>query len=120
MARWTFVPPNQITVNGWLDQWLAMKAEDLEETTVYNYRVTLNRVRGKLGRIRLQELTEEDVEEWMHWALKHGRVRGGKAGTPLGVTSVEMSLARLKDALNRAVTRRLTSSCTVGSDASSS
>lgn len=103
----TFVPPNQITVNEWLDQWLAMKAEDLEETTVYNYRVTLDRVRGRLGRIRLQELTEEDVEEWMHWALKHGRVRGGKAGTPLGVTSVEMSLARLKDALNRAVTRRL-------------
>ncbi|GAA3159210.1 hypothetical protein GCM10010521_53960 [Streptomyces rameus] len=103
----TFVPPNQINVNEWLDQWLAMKAEDLEETTIYNYRVTLDRVRGRLGRIRLQELTEEDVENWMHWALKHGRVRGDKAGTPLGVTSVEMSLARLKDALNRAVTRRL-------------
>jgi integrase len=43
----------------------------------------------------------------MHWSLKHGRVRGGKAGTPLGVTSVDMSPARLKDALNRAVTRRL-------------
>ncbi|WP_229887254.1 tyrosine-type recombinase/integrase [Streptomyces olivaceoviridis] len=103
----TFVPPNQINVNEWLDQWLAMKAADLEETTIYNYRITLDRVRGRPGRIRLQELTEEDVEGWMHWALKHGRVRGGAAGTPLGVTSVEMSLARLKDALNRAVTRRL-------------
>ncbi|MEH0551153.1 tyrosine-type recombinase/integrase [Streptomyces sp. B21-101] len=100
-------PPNKLTVNEWLDQWLAMKADDLEETTIYNYRITLDRVRGKLGNIRLQELTEEDVEGWMHWALKHGRVRGGKAGTPLGVTSVDMSLARLKDALNRAVTRRL-------------
>lgn len=103
----TLVPPNKVTVNEWLDQWLAMKAEDLEETTIYNYQITLDRVRGRLGNIRLQELTEEDVEEWMHWALKHGRVRGGKAGTPLGVTSVDMSLARLKDALNRAVTRRL-------------
>ena len=103
----TLAPPNKLTVNEWLDQWLAMKAEDLEETTIYNYRITLDRVRGKLGTIRLQELTEEDVEGWMHWALKHGRVRGGKAGTPLGVTSVDMSLARLKDALNRAVTRRL-------------
>ncbi|WP_242435739.1 site-specific integrase [Streptomyces sp. Root369] len=100
-------PPNKLTVNEWLDQWLAMKADDLEETTIYNYRITLDRVRGKLGNIRLQELTEEDVEGWMHWALKQGRVRGGKAGTPLGVTSVDMSLARLKDALNRAVTRRL-------------
>ncbi|MBB6415030.1 tyrosine-type recombinase/integrase [Streptomyces sp. AK010] len=103
----TLAPPNKVTLNEWLDQWLAMKADDLEETTIYNYRITLDRVRGKLGNIRLQELTEEDVEGWMHWALKHGRVRGGRAGTPLGVTSVDMSLARLKDALNRAVTRRL-------------
>lgn len=103
----TLAPPNKVTLNEWLDQWLAMKADDLEETTIYNYRITLDRVRGKLGHIRLQELTEEDVEGWMHWALKHGRVRGGRAGTPLGVTSVDMSLARLKDALNRAVTRRL-------------
>ncbi|WP_258539479.1 site-specific integrase [Streptomyces ipomoeae] len=103
----TLAPPNKLTLNEWLDQWLAMKADDLEETTIYNYRITLDRVRGKLGNVRLQELTEEDVEGWMHWALKYGRVRGGKAGTPLGVTTVDMSLARLKDALNRAVTRRL-------------
>ncbi|MEU6451271.1 tyrosine-type recombinase/integrase [Streptomyces sp. NPDC046979] len=103
----TFVPPKQITLNEWLDRWLDMKADDLEETTIYNYRITLDRVRGKLGHIRLQELTEEDVEEWMHWALRYGRLRGGKAGTSLGVTSVEMSLARLKDALNRAVARRV-------------
>ncbi|MFI7101447.1 tyrosine-type recombinase/integrase [Streptomyces sp. NPDC050161] len=105
----TFIPPNKITVNEWLDRWLAMKAEDLEETTIYNYRITLDRVRGKLGHIRLQELTEEDVEAWMHWSLQYGRVRGRRAGTPLGVTSVDMSLARLKEALNRAVTRRLVS-----------
>ncbi|MFE7964778.1 tyrosine-type recombinase/integrase [Streptomyces cellulosae] len=103
----TFVPPNKITVNEWLDQWLVMKAEDLEPTTVYNYRVTLDRVREKLGNVRLQELTEDHVMAWMQWALQGGRVRGGKAGTGLGVTSVDMSLARLKDALNRAVTRGL-------------
>ena len=102
-----FVPPYLLTVNQWIDQWLEKKAEDLEETTVYNYRITLDRVRGKLGNIKLQELTEEDVEAWMLWSLKFGRVRGDKAGTPLGVTSVDMSLARLKDVLNRAVTKRL-------------
>lgn len=42
----SLVPPNKITVNEWLDRWLAMKAEDLEETTIYNYRITLDRVRG--------------------------------------------------------------------------
>ncbi|MEU1536414.1 tyrosine-type recombinase/integrase [Streptomyces fagopyri] len=69
--------------------------------------MTLGRVRGKLGHIRLQELTEDHVEAWMRWALGEGRVRGGKAGTGLGVTSVEMSLARLKEALSRAVARLL-------------
>ncbi|MFY7627548.1 RHS repeat-associated core domain-containing protein [Streptomyces sp. NY05-11A] len=71
----SLVPPNKITVNEWLDRWLAMKAEDLEETTIYNYGVTLDRVRGRLGDIRLQDLTEEHVEEWRDWALAHGRVR---------------------------------------------
>ncbi|MDQ0957812.1 integrase [Streptomyces sp. B4I13] len=103
----SFVPPNKITVNEWLDRWLALKADDLEETTIYSYRITLDRVRGRLGNIRLQDLTEEHVEEWRDWALTHGRVRGKRAGTPLGVTSVDMSLARLKEALGRAVTRRL-------------
>ncbi|MEW2623399.1 hypothetical protein [Streptomyces sp. NPDC048106] len=84
-----------------------MKAEDLEPTTIYTYQVTLDRVRGKLGNLRLQELTEDHVVEWTRWALRGGRVRGAKAGMGLGVTSVDMSLARLKDALNRAVTRRL-------------
>ncbi|MER6566621.1 Arm DNA-binding domain-containing protein [Streptomyces sp. NPDC001093] len=35
----SFVPPNEITVNEWLDRWLAMKADDLEETTIYNYTI---------------------------------------------------------------------------------
>jgi integrase len=102
-----FVSRNKMTVNEWLDQWLVKKAEDLEETTISTYRVTLDRVRGRLGHIRLQELTEDDVEAWMLWALREGRVRATKAGPGLGVTSVEMSLTRLKEALNRAVSRRL-------------
>ncbi|MCX5203199.1 site-specific integrase [Streptomyces sp. NBC_00237] len=98
---------SKMTVGEWLDEWLAMKAEDLEETTISTYRVTLDRVRGRLGYIRLQKLTEDDVEAWMLWALREGRVRATKAGPGLGVTSVEMSLTRLKEALNRAVSRRL-------------
>ncbi|WP_327112925.1 site-specific integrase [Streptomyces sp. NBC_01341] len=101
------VPFDAQTLDEWLDEWLAMKAEDLEESTVCSYTMTLGRLRGMLGHIRLQELTEDDVEAWMKWALREGRVRGGKAGTGLGVASVEMSLARLKEALDRAVARRL-------------
>ncbi|WP_392673617.1 tyrosine recombinase XerC [Streptomyces sp. LN785] len=95
------------TLDEWLDEWLARKAEDLEQSTVYSYTMTLARLRGMLGHIRLQDLAEDDVEAWMKWALREGRVRGGKAGTGLGVASVEMSLARLKEALDRAVARRL-------------
>ncbi|MCX5339726.1 hypothetical protein [Streptomyces atratus] len=101
------VPFDARTLDEWLDQWLAKKAEDLEVSTVYSYTMTLGRLRGRLGHIRLQELAEDDVEAWMKWALREGRVRGGKAGTGLGVASVEMSLARLKEALDQAVTRRL-------------
>lgn len=101
------VPFEARTLDEWLDQWLAKKAEDPEVSTVYSYTMTLGRLRGRLGHIRLQELTEDDVEAWMKWALREGRVRGGKAGTGLGVASVEMSLARLREALDRAVTRRL-------------
>ncbi|MFF7927861.1 hypothetical protein ACFZDP_43245 [Streptomyces mirabilis] len=49
-----FVEPNKITVNEWLDQWLYRKAEDLEESTVYSYTMTLGRVWGKPGHVRLQ------------------------------------------------------------------
>ncbi|MET7512212.1 tyrosine-type recombinase/integrase [Streptomyces sp. NPDC005480] len=103
----TLVTPNSITVDEWLDQWIAKKAEDLEETTISSYVATLERVRSKLGRIRLQSLAEDDVTAWMVWALREGRVRGGTVGTGLSVVSVEMSLARLKDALNGAVKRHL-------------
>lgn len=103
----TYVTPHLLTVNQWIDQWLAMKAKDLEETTIYNYRITLDRCRGKLGNIKLQELTEEDVEAWMLWSLKYGRVRWEKVGSPLAVSTVDMTLARLKECLNRAVTKKL-------------
>ncbi|MBK3587647.1 site-specific integrase [Streptomyces sp. MBT57] len=103
----SFVAPSKLTVDEWLDMWLEKKAEDLEQTTIYNYRVTLDRCRPRLGHIRLQELTEEDVEAWMLWSLKSGRIRGKGAGTPLSTTSVDMTLARLKEALSRAVTKKL-------------
>ncbi|MFD8220252.1 hypothetical protein ACFV2U_42920 [Streptomyces sp. NPDC059697] len=80
----TFVDANKITVKEWLDQWLAKKAEDLEESALCSYTMTLGRVRGKLAHIRLLELTEDHVEAWMRWALREGRARGGKTGAPGG------------------------------------
>lgn len=78
------VPFDVRTLDEWLDEWLARKAEDLEESTVYSYTMTLRRLRGMLGHIRLQDLAEDDVEAWMKWALREGRVRGGKEAPAWG------------------------------------
>ncbi|MBQ1116536.1 hypothetical protein [Streptomyces sp. C3-3] len=50
------------TLDEWLDEWLVKKAEDMEESAVYSYSMTLARLRGLLGHIRLQGLAEDDVE----------------------------------------------------------
>src|SRR5690242_13186506 len=41
-----------------------MKAEDLEETAHYNYGITLGRVRGRLGNIRLLHSTPRRGSLW--------------------------------------------------------
>jgi predicted transcriptional regulator len=77
-------PLGRVTVDERLDQRLSTKAEDLEESTAYSCTMTLAHVRGRLGHVRLQDLTEDHVEAWMRWALQEGRVRGGKTGTAWG------------------------------------
>jgi integrase len=106
-ANGTLILPNEITVGQWLGRWLAKLAEDLEVTTINSYETTLKPVRKKLGHIRLQELTEEQVEEFRDWMLTEGRVRPRNGQTGLSTTTVDMALGRLKEALNRAVTKRL-------------
>ncbi|MFJ2007061.1 tyrosine-type recombinase/integrase [Streptomyces chartreusis] len=106
-ANGTLILPNELSVGEWLDRWLAKLAEDLEVTTINSYETTLKPVRKKLGHIRLQELTEEQVEELRDWMLTEGRVRPRNGQRGLSTTTVDMALGRLKEALNRAVTKRL-------------
>ncbi|MFI1290844.1 Arm DNA-binding domain-containing protein [Streptomyces sp. NPDC020792] len=43
----TFVPPNRITLNEWLDQWLTMKAEDFHGfISCFLFRSSLRALRG--------------------------------------------------------------------------
>ncbi|MEV8312268.1 hypothetical protein AB0P36_34480 [Streptomyces flavidovirens] len=87
----TFVPPNKVTVTEWLDQWLAMKAEDLEPTTIYNYRITLDRVRTR-------RLVTVNVASEVHIPLKSRKAeRKMKAVVmPWNATEVGAFIAAMK------------------------
>lgn len=106
-ATGTLILPSEITVGEWLDQWLEYKRRDVEETTIRTYRLALVHVRDRIGHIRLQELTEDQVRDCIDDIVGSGRRRGGEAGTRLAVSTAEGVLTRLREALKRAVVRKL-------------
>lgn len=103
----TFIPPNEITLAQWLDEWLEHKRRDVEETTIRTYRLALVHVYERLGHVRLQDLTEDQVQDFIDFLVSAGRRSSGKPGTRLAVSTVEGVLTRLREALGRAVVRRL-------------
>ncbi|MCG3039174.1 site-specific integrase [Streptomyces sp. S1A] len=101
----TLIVPSKMTVNELLDMWLKTATRDVEEATASNYENAIRPARARLGHQRVQQLTEEDVEEFIDWMVTEGRRRGGKPGTGLSVRSVRLTLGRLRSALNLAVRR---------------
>ncbi|WUR84514.1 site-specific integrase [Streptomyces phaeochromogenes] len=106
-ATGTLILPSKITVGEWLDQWLEYKKRDVEETTIRTYRLALVHVRDRIGHVRLQELSEDQVKDCIDDIVAKGRRRGGEAGTRLAVSTAEGVLTRLREALKRAVVRKL-------------
>ncbi|MDX3519269.1 site-specific integrase [Streptomyces scabiei] len=106
-AAGTLIAPSKITVGEWLDQWLEYKRRDVEETTIRTYRLALVHVHERLGGIRLQELTEDHVRDFIDGLVAGGRRKGGEPGSRLAVSTVEGIMTRLREALSRAVVRRL-------------
>ncbi|EPD62381.1 tyrosine-type recombinase/integrase [Streptomyces sp. HGB0020] len=103
----TLILPSKITLGEWLDQWLEYKQRDVEATTIRTYRLALVHVRDRIGHIRLQELTEDQVRDCIDDIVARGRRKGGEAGTRLAVSTAEGVLTRLREALKRAVVRKL-------------
>ncbi|MFF4839279.1 tyrosine recombinase XerC [Streptomyces collinus] len=103
----TLILPSKITVGEWLDQWLEYKRRDVEETTIRTYRLALVHVHDRIGHLRLQELTEDHVQECIDDIVAHGRRKGGQAGSRLAVSTAEGVLTRMREALGRAVVRKL-------------
>ncbi|MFE2967855.1 tyrosine recombinase XerC [Streptomyces sp. NPDC059340] len=105
----TLIAPNKITLGEWLDQWLEYKRRDIEEATIRTYRLALVHVRDRLGHIRLQELTEDHVQDFVDELVSAGRRSGGEPGGRLAISTVNGVLAKLRSALRRAVVRKLIS-----------
>ncbi|MFE5140286.1 tyrosine recombinase XerC [Streptomyces fagopyri] len=103
----TLILPSKITVAEWLDQWLEYKRRDVEETTIHTYRLALLHVRDHIGHIRLQELTEDHVQDFVDELVAAGRRKGGERGARLAVSTVESVLHKFRSALRRAVVRKL-------------
>lgn len=103
----TLILPSSITVGEWLDQWLEYKRRDVEETTIRTYRLALVHLYDRIGHVRLQELTEDQVQACIDEIVATGRRKGGEPGTRLAVSTVGGILIRLREALGRAVVRKL-------------
>lgn len=105
--RGTFVMPGKTTLGEYLDEWLRSATRGKEAATVRNYADALRPVRERLGAKPIQKVTTVDIEDLIDWMLTAGRKRGGKPGTGLGTRAVQLTLSRLRAALDSAVHRRL-------------
>ncbi|MGX1909051.1 site-specific integrase [Streptomyces phaeochromogenes] len=106
MAAGTYIIPSDITVAEWVEQWLQRKARDVEPTTMYMLRHSFIHVTSRLGHLKVQELSEDDVQEFVDDLVTSGR-RIGRRGTGLRVSTVTALLSRLRECLGRAVVRRV-------------
>lgn len=101
----TYVDRSRVTVSDVIDSYLANK-EFREENTRASYEYALKPARDRLGHLRAQHVTLEDINRFKKWMLTEGRRRGGKPGTGLGPRSVQLTLGRLSAAFELAVKTR--------------
>jgi integrase len=105
--RGTYAGPTKLTVETYLSEWLRSATRGKSPNTASAYRHGLQPARDRLGALPLQKLTTAHVEDMIDWILTSGRKRGGKPGTPLSPRTAQITLSKLKTALDDAVHRRL-------------
>jgi integrase len=103
----TYAGPSKITLGAYLDEWLRSAVRGKSPNTESAYRHGIAPAKDQLGALPLQKLTTQHVENLVDWMLTEGRKRGGKAGTPLSPRAAQITLGKLKTALDDAVHRRL-------------
>jgi integrase len=102
-----YAGPSKITVSEYLDEWLRSAVRGKAANTESAYRHGIAPAKERLGALPLQKLTTAHVEDLVDWMLTEGRKRGGRPGTPLSPRAVQITLGKLKSALDDAVNRRL-------------
>jgi integrase len=105
--RGTYAGPSKVTLGEYLDEWLRSAVRGKAENTASAYRHGLMPAKVRLGAKPLQKLSTRDVEDLVDWMLTSGRRRGGQPGTPLSPRAVQITLSKLRAALDDAVHRRL-------------
>lgn len=106
----TLIVPSKVTLAEWIDEWLRLKSRDIEETTLSTYTYALAPAREELGHVRVQELTEDQVQAFVDRLVTSGRKRGGEPGSSLRVSYVKGTVQRLRECLARAIVRKLITS----------
>jgi integrase len=99
----TYVHDSNETVAAYLERWTKNKTRDRAENTKRSYWDSFRPVRELLGTRTVQSLKPRDVENVIEWMSTIGRKIGGKAGTPLGPRSIQMTISHLRSALSDAV-----------------
>ncbi|WP_055525844.1 tyrosine-type recombinase/integrase [Streptomyces graminilatus] len=97
-----YVASDKMTVSEWVDIWLKGATVDVEKNTIRSYTYALAPLKDLYGHLRLQQLTEEHMDELVAWMMTSGR-----SGNGVGAYSVELALSRIRSALNEALRRKL-------------
>lgn len=86
------------TLGAFLDEWLEGQAPRLKETTWESYRIVVNRVNARIGKVKVQSLTPLEIERFYSGLGVSGSHRGG----PLSVKSIRNTHTVLRKALSDA------------------
>jgi len=98
VAARTYVDRTSITVDQWLDQWLAAGQRDWRPSTHRSYLLALTPVRAAIGTKRLQRVDRADIEAIVAAMLR----QGGRAGTGRSPRTVSLLLTILGKAFRDA------------------
>lgn len=94
----TAVTPSTDDLGAFLDEWLLGQRTRLKETTWESYRVVVERIRARIGKVKLQALTPLDLERFYRLLVEEG----GSKGQPLSAKTVRNTHTVIRKALSDA------------------